>query len=297
MARTDPLIVFVHIPKTAGSTVNAALTQRFRHGFEHCESIIDDAPRLTRVANSVDWISGHVPFHLLRGRLGQVSDRPLRIFSVMREPVAQVCSHYNWLIEIHRKGGQFYRNHPDHIRKLSQRIRASDNSDPAAIIENISSSRGLFLNIQSKMIVGRNFDWNSGQLLTHLRKYEFIGTPRDIDKMLVMMCGAPPKLKKRHNAAQYHFDRDIFDTPRLRNHLMRNNYLDWMLFQTMKSARPRAAISAEFRRHHSGAALPPRQQPVKPVFRTNRLPRLAKYKDRHVWSESVASGEISIPVF
>ena len=50
MTRKDPLIVFVHIPKTAGSTVNAVLNKHFDHGFMQCEGIIDNLPSLTRVA-------------------------------------------------------------------------------------------------------------------------------------------------------------------------------------------------------------------------------------------------------
>ena len=248
MTRKDPLIVFVHIPKTAGSTVNAVLNAHFDRGMMHCEGIMDNIPELTRVSAEADWISGHVPFHLMRGRLQQVSDRPLRFFSIMRDPVSQVCSHYNWLIEIHRKGGRFYRNHPEYIRKLSGIIRNSDNSDPSVIIDNLNENTGLFLNMQASMLLGKNFDWNSGRLLAHLRKYEFIGTPRDLPELLTRMCGVTQEKPKRHNAALYHFDRSIFEGSRIRNFLMRNNFLDWMLFQTMQETRARAAVSAEFRR-------------------------------------------------
>ena len=248
MKRKDPLIVFVHIPKTAGSTINAALNAHFDRGFMHCEGMIDDLQSLARVAGDVDWISGHVPFHLMRGRLQQVTDRPLRFFSIMREPVSQVCSHYNWLIEIHRRGGRFYRNHPEGIRKLSEQVRNTDNSDPAAIIENLRSNRGLFLNMQSSMLLGRNYDWNSGQLLKHLRKYEFVGTPQDLPELLKRMCGAEQPRPERHNSALYHYDKAIFRTPRLTNFLMRSNFLDWTLYQSMQATRVRAAVSVEFRR-------------------------------------------------
>ncbi len=252
MTSENPLIVFVHIPKTAGSTVNAVLKRHFDHGFEHCEGIIERRAQLKRVAEKVDWISGHVPFHLMRGRLQQVTDRPLRFFSIMREPVSHVCSHYNWLLEIHRKGGRFYDNHPPYIQSISKRLRDSDNSDPSAVIQNLLADRGLFLNIQSSMILGKNFDWNSGRLLTHLRKYEFIGTPKDLPELLSRMCGAAQPTPDVHNAALYHFDRDIFSHAQLRNFLMRHNFLDWMLFQTMQANRARAAVSAEFRRKNKG---------------------------------------------
>ncbi len=246
-SRRDPLVVFIHIPKTAGSSVNAALTRHFARGHEHCEHIMSDTARLREVAGRVDWISGHVPLHLMRGRLMQVTDRPLRFFSVLREPLGQVRSHYNWLIEIFKKGRGFYNSHSDAIKMISQQLRASDNSDPEVIIKNLDAYSGLFLNTQAGLLLGKNFNWNSGKVLKHLGKYEFIAAPNHLDDLLTRMCGRPQPALPRHNVARYHFDPDIFATPRLRNFLMRRNFLDQMVFQIARAPLMRAAISSQMR--------------------------------------------------
>jgi len=245
--RTDPLVVFLHIPKTAGSTVNAALGSFFAHGHEHIEHIIGDLPKLKRVADEMDWVSGHVPFHVMKGQLKRATTRPLRFFSILREPMSQVRSHYNWLIEIHYKGERFYRGHPEKIKAISERLRKSDNSDPDAIAANLQRFAGLFLNTQSRILLGNEFNWNSGQLLRFLRQYEFIATPDHFDELLTRMCGDPQPTPKSKNVAHYRFDRRIFETTKLRNFMLRNNFLDQILYQSITAPRHRAAISAGMR--------------------------------------------------
>ena len=241
-----PLIVFVHVPKTAGSTVNRALRGVLPNGLDHCEAILDDPARLRRAAARLDWISGHVDLTTLRRALRQATSRPLRFFGAVRTPDAQVASHYNWLIEIHNRGSAFYGAHPRRIREISERLRGTDNSDPAAIIDNIRSWAGLFLNQQSQLILGTDFNWNTGQVPKRLRAYEFVATERMIDPMLRVMTGRDFPTPLRENASPYHFDRSVFETPSLRNFLLRNNYLDWMLYRSLQDAKLRAAVAPHF---------------------------------------------------
>lgn len=239
---TRPLIVFIHVPKTAGSTVNRILAAA-RPGLEHCEAIIGQPEVLRRKLSDLDWISGHVPFDRMHAALRQATDRPLRFFTAVRDPIAQVASHYNWLIEIHHRGKAFYRDHPDHIRVISERIRASDNTDPAAIIENLDRYQGLFLNQQSLTVLGARFNWSSGQLPRHLRAYDYIATERTLPTLIGRLAGPLAERPPRENVSPYHFDVSIFRQGPVRNFLMRNNFLDWTLYRALADRHVRAAIA------------------------------------------------------
>lgn len=252
--RTDPLIAFVHVPKTAGSTVNRAVAAHFANGHAHCEAFVDTPAKLAAAARDADWLSGHVDFTRFSNRLGAVTDRPIRWFATLRDPVAQVMSHYNWVIEIYHRGPRFYESHPAHIREVSARIRASDNSDPEQIVRNLREFSGLFLNMQARTVLGGGFNWNQGRIPRRLGQYDFVATERDVAQMLATMTGAAPDLTRRENASTYHFDKAVFSRPRLRNFLLRENFLDWTLYQAVGNQAMRVAASRDFRRRRAAAA-------------------------------------------
>jgi hypothetical protein len=247
-SETAPLIAFVHVPKTAGSTINALLTKHMTSGCEHCERVVDDTKALEKVVQRSQWISGHVNYTKLSQRLKEVFTKPVHFYSVMREPTQQVISHYNWLIEIFHRDQKFYDQHPASIKELSERIRAIDHSDPDAITALLRDYAGLFLNTQSSTILGSSFNWNSGKVMRRLGEYQFVGTERDVPRMIELMTGKPAKLIRRRNVSNYHFDRAVFYEPRLRNFLMRHNFLDWSLYQAVNDAKLRVAASPRFRR-------------------------------------------------
>jgi hypothetical protein len=246
--RPAPLMAFVHVPKTAGSTINSILSQRLRFGVEHCEKIVDDPKALGKGIGRLQWISGHVNYTHLSQRLKAVTDRSIHFYSIMRNPTQQVMSHYNWLIEIFHRDAKFYDQHPDDIKQLSERIRKTDHSNPEAIAALLRDYAGLFLNVQSATILGSNFNWNSGLIMRRLSLYRFVGTERDVPQLIEIMTGKPAKLVRRRNVSPYHFDKGVFEEPHLRNFLMRRNFLDWSLYEAINNAKTRVAASSSFRR-------------------------------------------------
>jgi len=150
----NPISVFIHVPKTAGSTVNDYLERLSAHGSSHIESWINDDAVASEKMLQLDWVSGHVQFPQMRARLAANTARHLRFFTLIRDPIKQLMSHYNWLIEIYHRGNVFYDGHPQRIKEISQAIRASDNDDPRTIIRQISAAPGLFLNQQSRTVLG-----------------------------------------------------------------------------------------------------------------------------------------------
>lgn len=253
-SRTDPLLALVHVPKTAGSTINQALTTAFPKGKDHCEAFIDVPETLRAFTKQADWVSGHVNFSLMSARLSKATQRPVKYFTTVRNPTKQVISHYNWLIEIYHRGPRVYSAHPPHIRALSKKIRETDNTDPEAIASVLRDHAGLFLNTQSRTILGTGFNWNGGRVMRRLSQYEFIATERDIDQMIELMTGQKQEAQTRKNVSRYHFDRKVFDHARLRNFLLRQNFLDWALYSAVEDSRVRVAATPKFRRQrrHTG---------------------------------------------
>lgn len=229
----EPLIFFVHVPKTAGSTINAHLAEALPDGQAHCEAIIDDPDALRAAADRKPWLSGHVNFRDAQDKIAAVTDRPVRYFTCMRDPTAQIISHYNWIIEIYHKGPEFYRSHPISIRELSQRIRESDNTNPRVVIENLLIHPHLFLNMQARMIFGVRFAWGAGQFYQRLDEYEMVVTESRIDRLIEAMTGRAPDTVLRENTSPYRFDPAVFAEPELVDFLRKNHTLDNVVYDLL----------------------------------------------------------------
>ncbi len=225
-----PLIFFVHVPKTAGTTINAHLAEAMPGGRAHCETIINDPDALRAAAREKPWLSGHVNFRDAQEKIAAVTDRPVRYFTCMRDPKSQIISHYNWILEIYHKGPAFYRSHPLQIRELSQRVRESDNTNPSVVIENLLVNPYLFLNMQSRVILGARFPWNEGKIYQQLGKYEMVATESSLDRLIEAMIGHAPDEVLRENASPYRIDPAVFDSVELVEFLKTNHTLDNILY-------------------------------------------------------------------
>ncbi len=240
--QSDPLIVFVHVPKTAGSTINAHLTEA-GPGRDHCEFLLSDVAGLTETVRDSTWISGHVPYHRLLPALEAVTDRPLRLFTLIRSPKEQVMSHYNWLIEIFHRSPKFYGSHPDRVKEISEQLRSNDNDDPAVVVANLERYRGLFLDCQTKFVLGRARRWPGHAIDERLDRYEFVGLDR-VDELLTVMLGTMPEQAARENTSRYHFDKAVFDAPEIEEYLHTFNQVDNRLYRRATQLRRRTARSA-----------------------------------------------------
>ncbi|WP_454268228.1 sulfotransferase [Roseovarius sp. MBR-51] len=230
-----PLIVFIHIPKTAGSMVNHHLTTAGLKGQDHVESCIDHPDDLSLMANSLDWVSGHVSKPAMHLALERVTQRPKRYFSAVREPIRQIASHYNWLIEIQHRGEVFFENHPEHIKAISHAINRTQNSDPKAVIKRLQEFSGLFLNQQSKILARADvwLDEKDG-LDQALDEYEFIAHEGNLDKLLMYMTGKDILALDKINNSTSHFDRKVFATPEMQEFLAEYHSNDLALYQRIR---------------------------------------------------------------
>lgn len=228
-----PIIFFVHVPKTAGSTVNALLHEHEPNGREHVEHILNNPKVLRESVEKLAWMSGHVHLTAAENRLTPFG-RTVRYFTCIREPAKQVMSSYNWLIEIFQKGPQFYDPHPPQIKEISETIRASSD-DADSIIANLKKFPNLFLNFQSRTILGHGFNWNSGAIHQRLDQYEMIAEGEGVGRMVSAMLGKPVAPGRKENVSSYHFDPAAFETDQMREFLRTHNTLDNILYELVRS--------------------------------------------------------------
>lgn len=122
---TQPRLLFMHIAKAAGSTVNNYFASHFARSkiLVHIES--DKRWRSDPTSlQKFHFLSGHVGFHALRRRidLGQ-----FRVVTVVREPYAQLISHLAWIRRLSdaSEEGRLLR-HPEYVQVFSKKLAGHD---------------------------------------------------------------------------------------------------------------------------------------------------------------------------
>jgi hypothetical protein len=146
-----PHIIFMHIPKTAGTSFNAYASQFFPAGksITHIEEISGNRSDFTRRHN---YIAGHLPL----GKLAELYPPEHFIYyTIIRDPFEQLHSHLNWLkgIGVNQTSG-FYKKHPRVIQKLAAKlnVKKKDIKDMLhSFVENLDGFElDFFDNIQTR---------------------------------------------------------------------------------------------------------------------------------------------------
>lgn len=231
------LAVFIHVPKTAGSTFNAVL-KAYGPGRAHIEGPLSNGTGMKAIVAGMSWVSGHVTVDRVQ-RLLKEAEIEADYYTILRRPREQVMSHFNWLIEIYRKGVDFYSSHPPHIRCISEEIRSADLESPSHIASILGKHSGLFLNLQSKYV---NYQ---GDLNVCLDRFTTVATEGDVDALFDTF-GSPQPARK--NASMYHFDTSVFEASYLVDFLAEHNARDEELY---KGVVARGGRSAGLRRWSS----------------------------------------------
>lgn len=229
----SPLIVFVHTPKTAGSTVNASL-ETIGKGVSHIEKFQHEPDRIRSLALSCRWISGHLPIYKFQNILASV-DREVKFFSCVREPMAQVMSHFNWLIEIYFRGADFYNGHPERIKLISKEIRGCNRSDSSVIVRLLAKYRGLFLNYQSQFFRAEGSHLSSFTIDDQLKEFSYVAYDRSSVEYLIKDVFGCDYHGGDSNSSRYHFDPKAFSDGEVRDFLTQNNDVDAFLFNSVFS--------------------------------------------------------------
>jgi hypothetical protein len=242
-----PLIVFVHVPKTAGTTVNQVLWLCSERGLKHYGEAVPN-PELLDVGRCNDWLSAHIPRELFATSLIWL-DRPIEYFSAVREPISQLLSSLNWQFEIHNRGPNFLHEYPPSRLEISEDVRATDFSKTASIIALLLRHAEFFLDCQARYIVGCEYNTISyGELARRVASFSYIATEQDLPALyqafgFAILPGHVNDL--RENASQkYHFDTTLFQSQEILDFLAQHHCHDFGLYDCVH----RTSWSAEGRR-------------------------------------------------
>ena len=171
-----PLLAYIHVPKTAGSTVNSVLDLCSPHGVSHCEAIFYMEDFVDR-ASAYDWLSGHISRDEFGGKLHWLK-RPVEYFASIREPATQLLSHLNWSFEILDRGVELFLTHPIEVQQIFAEVQATDFSDLASVMRLLlRTPNGVFLNCQARHILGADFEAISDrEIVRRVQSYCYIAT-------------------------------------------------------------------------------------------------------------------------
>ena len=191
-ARTEPRLLFMHIPKAAGSYVNRYFAQHFstsRHAV-HIESNPDWEKDPDRI-RKLDFISGHVTLPRFASKVN-VEDY-IKV-TVIREPFAQVVSHLAWIRRLADAGEEGrLANHPQYIQSFARKLAQADLASPADVREVVSgldeSENRLVENCQTRYFTpvapGRQVsDTDATQAFEASETFDVLGSTRGIDRFL-----------------------------------------------------------------------------------------------------------------
>jgi hypothetical protein len=95
---TEDALIFLHVPRTSGSTLNSILTRQYRRSEVHVEELFNppDVERFAALPESqrarIRLLKGHMAFGLHR-----YLPRPARYFTMVRDPIDRVVSYYYYI--------------------------------------------------------------------------------------------------------------------------------------------------------------------------------------------------------
>lgn len=118
-------ILFVHIPKAAGSSVNKFFADYI--GLDNCAFHLESnkdwlsQEGRSRISSSKRYISGHFPYWDFQSKLN-LSE--YFVFSFMRNPLEHVISHLSWIRRLADPSEKIRFNaHPEYIKNLALKMK------------------------------------------------------------------------------------------------------------------------------------------------------------------------------
>jgi len=216
-----PRLLFMHIAKAAGSTVNSFFASHYleEQYAVHIESnqkwrsSPDDLKRL-------HFLSGHIHLYALEKKLNLGDYYKV---TVVREPYAQLCSHLSWIRKLTDPGEeQRFKVHAVYIQKFAKKLETVDFTDPTALINLLGSLEDLEMRLVDNCHV-RYFtpvpaakavnDVHARKAIKASKMFDMIGTTDRIDAFFkdvaIKMSWPEPEELVRENVTQNFYGLDL----------------------------------------------------------------------------------------
>ncbi len=136
--RTQPHLLFMHVPKAAGSTVNKYLTSHYMRG--NHEIHIESNPKWHHdidYIRKLDFVSGHITLPNLAKKLNLANYYKV---TLVREPYPQLISHLAWIRKLSDTSEEHrFKRHPKYVQVFSRKLLGTDLSSPRAIRKLVKS--------------------------------------------------------------------------------------------------------------------------------------------------------------
>ena len=184
-------LLYFHVPKTAGSSIN----HFFSKNLGKCATHIESTSKLDQAfCEKYEFISGHVPYNRMQKML-QLNE--WTTFATFREPVSYVVSHLKWVRKLADPGEEErFKRHPEIFQKIALKMTEFDFSKPQDITKFISWLESIdFYYFHSTQMHYMNATKNQGHLnkrqieiaLENLSNINFIGIQKNINEFMEMM--------------------------------------------------------------------------------------------------------------
>ena len=193
LAPSNPLykgrkLFFMHIAKTAGSSVNTQIADNLQSG--EFAFHIEGEPDWGTLKQK-KFISGHIPYP----RFAKTFDeQDYVLFSFLRNPIDQLVSHLYWVRHLSEPGIEnFKESHPKVVQNLSEKlslINFKDNDQLKKFVEGLSNIEApLFDNCQCRYFYPipaklRYDETFSDRAIEQLRQFHFVGLTENYQKTM-----------------------------------------------------------------------------------------------------------------
>jgi len=242
MSNGLPLAVYIHVPKTGGTSVNETVKDLDPFGIEHIERFIGvdlnyiDEWNSQILAKRLNWISGHVSFDEVAQCLIW-QNKHVEYFGTVREPISQLISHVNFIITQASVDFIPQYNTAEYFRNVD--IRSTNFQDPYDVIHMLTRYSDFLLNNQARTILGKDFfKLSEIDIARRIERYSMISTEYNVSDVISCMGYDFRKAKKTFpelNKATYAFDKSIFYEYPLASFLKTYHRYDMIMYNIIQS--------------------------------------------------------------
>jgi len=136
-----PKVFFMHIPKTAGTSFNTFVQQRYpsKSTAIHIQAI--GREKYQDLFQKNRYLAGHLRLEQI---LDLINPDDYDLLTILRKPYRHLHSHLNWVrgVAANPKVG-FFDNHPECIRKLGSKLHKGKDSIPEIVSSLVSNLDGF----------------------------------------------------------------------------------------------------------------------------------------------------------